>query len=75
MTSHHLLLQTHTHTLNHAVHTAPCKGLSSQVLSLLKALENLIMRALCGNLSAVYSAELYSQIALHNTPLHTVHTC
>lgn len=52
------LPQIHTHT--HIVPIPPCKGLSLQVLSLPKPLENLIMRALCGNLSAVYSAELYS---------------
>lgn len=48
----------HIHT--HPVHILICKGLTSQVLSLLKPLENLIIRALCGKLSAVHSAQLYS---------------
>lgn len=64
---------TNVHTHTHSVHTPPCKGLSSQVLSLLKPSENLITRALCGNLSAVHSAELFSQIALHNNPLRRGH--
>lgn len=37
-----------------------CKGLKSQVLSLLKLLENLTLRALYENLRAVDSVELYS---------------
>ena len=42
--------------------TAPIpqgEGLSSQALSVLKPLENRILRVSCGTLSAVYFAELY----------------
>lgn len=59
---------TNTHSLY-----APCKGLSSQVLSLPEPLENLIMRALRGNLSAVYSASLYTPRWL-STTRHMPHT-